>query len=107
MKRKKIHEKARVALEALASESILITTASGGIKEIVQDIDYVHINNSNDLEKAFDYVKNLSNEEKEKIIKKGKNRANNFDWKIQSNKLYEVYKEVMTMNYNSNVVKFE
>lgn len=96
-----------VALEALASESILITTASGGIKEIVQDIDYVHINNSNDLEKAFDYVKNLSNEEKEKIIKKGKNRANNFDWKIQSNKLYEVYKEVMTMNYNSNVVKFE
>lgn len=93
-----------VALEALASESILITTASGGIKEIVKDIDYIHIENSNDLNNAYNKIKYLSNEEKEKIKQKGKNHVSKFDWKIQSNKLYDVYKEVINMEYNPNIV---
>jgi glycosyltransferase involved in cell wall biosynthesis len=94
-----------VALEALASESILITTAAGGIKEIVNNIDYIHINNSNDLSKAFNSVKNLSEDNKKAMIQKGKNHANNFSWNIQAKKLYEVYKEVSQMEYNENKVK--
>lgn len=96
-----------VALEALAAECVLITTAKCGIKEIVKDIDYIHIENIDDLNKAYNKVKNFSKEEKEKIIQKGKNHVLNFDWKIQSNKLYELYKEVMTMNYNPNKMKLE
>lgn len=93
-----------VALEAMAAECILITTASGGIKEIVKDIDYIHIENSNDLNNAYNKIKYLSNEEKEKIKQKGKNHVSKFDWKIQSNKLYDVYKEVINMEYNPNIV---
>ena len=96
-----------VALEALASECILITTATGGIKEIVKNIDYVHINNSNDLSNAFNYIKNLSQHNKNIMTKKGKTHVNNFDWSLQANKLYEVYKQVSKMQYNENAVKFE
>lgn len=94
-----------VALEALAAECILITTANGGIKEIVKDIDYIHINDVNDLNIAYNKIKLLSEEEKTQIKEKGKNHVSNFDWKIQSNKLYEIYKEVLTMEYNPNMVK--
>lgn len=96
-----------VALEALAAECILITTATGGIKEIVKDIDYIQINNEYELNNAFNKVKLMTNDEKLNIKQKGKNHVLKFDWKIQSNKLYEVYKEVMTMDYNPNLVKFE
>jgi len=96
-----------VGLEALASKSILVTTASGGIQEIVKNIDYIHINNSNDLNNAFNYIKNLPQDIKNNIIKKGSEHVTNFDWKVQSNKLYEVYKEVSKMNYNKNIVEFK
>jgi glycogen(starch) synthase len=91
-----------VALEALAAECVLITTAKCGIKEIVENVDYIHIDDINDLNSAYNKVKNLTKEEKEKIVQKGKNHVSNFDWEIQSNKLYELYKEVITMDYNPN-----
>jgi glycogen synthase len=96
-----------VALEALAAECILITTASGGIKEIVHDIDYIHINNHNDLNNAYNKIKLLPNEEKEKIKQKGKNHVSKFDWEIQSNKLYNLYKETLNMKYIPSMVKMD
>jgi glycogen(starch) synthase len=94
-----------VALEALASESILITTATGGIKEIVEDIDYFHINNSEDLNKAYTSIKNLNENSKRKFIQKGLEKISRFDWQTQSNKLYDVYKEVLNQPYNKNIAK--
>jgi glycogen(starch) synthase len=91
-----------VALEALAAECVLITTANGGIKEIVQDIDYIHINNTNDLNIAYIKIKNLTEKDKKEILEKGKNYVSKFDWKIQSDKLYKVYQEVLSMKYNPN-----
>jgi glycosyltransferase involved in cell wall biosynthesis len=96
-----------VALEAMASESILVTTAKCGIKEIVEGTDYVHINNVNDLNHAYNYIKLLPEPEKNKIKQQNKNYVSKFDWKIQSNKLYEIYKEVLTMEYNPNMVKMD
>jgi glycogen(starch) synthase len=96
-----------VALEAMAAGCTLITTASGGIKEIVTNTDYVHINNVNDLNHAYNYVKLLSEQEKNKIKEKNKKHVSKFDWKIQGNKLYELYKEVMTMDYNPNMMKMD
>ena len=96
-----------VALEAMASESILVTTAKCGIKEIVEGTDYIHINNVNDLNHAYNYIKLLPEHEKNKIKQQNKNYVSKFDWKIQSNKLYELYKEVITMDYNPNMVKMD
>jgi glycosyltransferase involved in cell wall biosynthesis len=96
-----------VALEAMASESILITTAKCGIKEIVEGTDYVHLNNVNDLNHAYNYIKLMPEHEKNKIKQRNKNYVSKFDWKIQSNKLYELYKEVMSMDYNPNKMKLE
>lgn len=83
-----------VALEALISENLFITTASGGIKEIVDGIDYFKIQNSNDLLKTFKGIQNLSEEAKQNIIQKGKQRALEFPWPKFADKLYNVYQEV-------------
>jgi len=94
-----------VALEALASECILITTAVGGIQEIVKDIDYIHINDVDDLNNSYNKIKLLTEKDRQEIKQKGKNHVSKFDWEIQSNKLYEVYKEVINMKYNENMAK--
>ena len=83
-----------VALEALISENLFITTASGGIKEIVDGIDYFKIQDSNDLLKTFKSIQNLSEEAKQSIIQKGKQRALEFPWSKFADKLYNVYQEV-------------
>ncbi|MEY4342262.1 MAG: hypothetical protein RL736_52 [Pseudomonadota bacterium] len=88
-----------VALEALASECLLVTTATGGIKEIVEDIEYFHINNTNDLNNIYSEIVNLSEDKKNQIIKKSTDKVKNFDWDIQSNKVYNIYEEVLNMEY--------
>lgn len=84
-----------VALEALISENLFITTASGGIKEIVNGLDYFQINSSESLLQTFQRIKQLTKEEKNKITQKGKQRALQYDWQIFANKLYSVYTEVI------------
>jgi glycogen(starch) synthase len=93
-----------VALEALASQSLLVTTATGGIKEIVENIDYFHIEDKNDLNETYNKILNLGLEQKESMIQKGLNKVVNFDWKIQSEKIYKVYEEVKNMKYIKNIV---
>jgi glycosyltransferase involved in cell wall biosynthesis len=83
-----------VALEALISENLFITTAAGGIKEIVDGIDYFKIQDSNDLLKTFKSIQNLSEEAKQNIVQKGKQRALEFPWSKFADKLYSVYQEV-------------
>jgi glycosyltransferase involved in cell wall biosynthesis len=84
-----------VALESLISKNILITTASGGIKEVLGDVPYLHINNSNDLLSQINFFKNISQEDKDNIVNKGIQRVSQFDWSIQSNKLLNVYKDLV------------
>jgi glycosyltransferase involved in cell wall biosynthesis len=93
-----------VALEALASECLLVTTATGGIEEIVQNMDYFKITNSEDLNNVYNNIKILSESKKNRIIEKEKNKISNFDWKMQSEKIYKVYKEVKNMNYIPSIV---
>ncbi len=84
-----------VALEALMSENLFITTASGGIKEIVEGIEYFKVESSKDLSNVFTKIKNLSEEEKQKIIQQGKQRAMHYDWNIFTQKLYNVYEGLL------------
>jgi glycogen(starch) synthase len=93
-----------VALEALASESLLVTTGTGGIKEIVENIDFFKIESSKDLDVTYEKIKNLSLEEKKSMISKGKEKVSGFDWKIQSEKILNIYQEVKGMEYIKNIV---
>lgn len=93
-----------VALEALASECLLITTASGGIKEIVDGVEYFHIDNYRDLNSTYLKIVNLEKDKKNSMIQKSKEKVSNFDWSIQANKIYNVYEEVKNMKYIENIV---
>lgn len=84
-----------VALEALISENLFITTAAGGIKEIVDGIDYFKISSSTDLLKTFKQIQNLSDIEKTLILNKGKERALKYSWFKSADQLYNVYKELI------------
>lgn len=80
-----------VALEALISENLFITTASGGIQEIVDGIDYFKIQSSQELTKAFETIKDMSQDEMHRIKQTGKLRAQKYDWSIPSNMLLQIY----------------
>ena len=80
-----------VALEALISENLFITTGTGGLKEIVNEIDWFKIENSNDLLNTFKQIQKLTEEEKQKIIQKGKQKALEYPWHKFAEKLYNVY----------------
>lgn len=93
-----------VALEALISENLFLTTASGGIKEIVEGVEYFHLDNPSSLRSAIKKIQKMSPEEKQRITQQGVNRARQFSWKTQSQKLLEVYKEVKGQPYKENKV---
>ena len=93
-----------VALEALISENLFLTTASGGIKEIVEGVEYFHLDNPSSLRSAIKKIQKMSLEEKQRIVEQGVNRARQFSWKTQSQKLLEVYKEVKDQPYKENKV---
>lgn len=80
-----------VALEALASDNIFITTASGGIKEIVEGTEYFKITDSSSLIEAFNKIKALSIDEINLIKRKGKDRVAEFSWDKPANKLFNLY----------------
>lgn len=94
-----------VALEALISRNVLFTTATGGIAEIVNGIEYFAIKNSNDLEseiRNFQFLKSKFPLYLEQTLNKGQAKAKQYDWEEISKKLYMVYQEVKDQPYISN-----
>lgn len=84
-----------VALEALISECALFSTAAGGIGEILEGVPYVNVQTSEGLVEGIKNFKNLTEEEKNDIIKKGKLKALSYPWAKSANKLLNVYESVM------------
>jgi glycosyltransferase involved in cell wall biosynthesis len=93
-----------VALEALISENLFLTTAAGGIKEIVEGVEYFFIDSPSSLRSAIKKIQKMPPEEKQKIIQQGVNRARQFSWKTQSQKLLKVYKDVINEPYKENFI---
>lgn len=93
-----------VALEALISENLFITTAKDGIADIVNGIEYFKINNSEDLLESIRKIKLLTLEEKNKIINLGKNRAQNYNWKDISQQVLNVYRQVRNEKPIENLI---
>lgn len=83
-----------VALEALISENLFISTGSGGLKEIISDIEWFKIENSNDLLSTFKKIQMLTERDKQRITKRGKDRALEYPWSKFANKLYNTYQTV-------------
>jgi glycogen(starch) synthase len=83
-----------VALEALISENLFITTGSGGLKEIISDIEWFKVESSNDLLNTFKKIQSLSEEDKQRIIKKGKEKALEYPWSKFADQLYDTYLQV-------------
>jgi glycogen(starch) synthase len=84
-----------VALEALMSENLFISTGTGGIREIVDGIVYFNIQTPQDLEQTFEQIKQLPEEEKNFILCKGKERAKQYSWDTVSEKLLEIYNTLL------------
>jgi glycogen(starch) synthase len=94
-----------VALEALMSENLFITTASGGIKEVVEGIEYFRVTSPNDILNAFKNIQKLTDADRQRIINKGKQRVRQFPWSGAADKLYNVYQEV-TAGVQKNTLEF-
>lgn len=83
-----------VALEALMSENLFISTGSGGIKEIVEGIEWFEVHSSSDLLNTFKKIQALSEEDKKRILQKGKERALYYPWSKFADQLFKVYNSV-------------
>lgn len=88
-----------VALEALASENIIITTNTGGIKEALDNYNYqIEIQTSYDLQTAFVKLPEML-QFKESITKRGKDLLQSYSWDNVAKKYLEVYREVINEDY--------
>jgi len=84
-----------VALEALISQNTLFTTAVDGIAEIVDGIPHLPITDSASLLTQINFFKKCSKELRQEAINKGVERAKMFSWSVQSQKVLDVYKELV------------
>lgn len=89
-----------VAMEALISKNILITTASGGIAETVEGVDFLKCDSSKELEKCLELLTSLKDDALEKYKISGYEKMLKCDWSIYSDQLFNVYKEVIGTSYN-------
>lgn len=88
-----------VALEALISNNVFITTNSGGIKEITEGVDVLQIETSNDLEQALNTLKNMPEDVRSRYHQQGVNRAKMFNWNTIAEQYYNLYKETLSESY--------
>ena len=85
-----------VAMEALISKNILITTATGGIAETVEGVEYFEVKDSKSLTEALKKIADLSQEDLERLKESGYKKMLNYDWKVFAEQYYNLYQEVKT-----------
>lgn len=83
-----------VAMEALISKNILITTATGGIAETVEGVEYFEVHDSVQLQKALETISNLSEDDLEAIKNSGYQKMLKYDWSVFADQLYNLYENV-------------
>jgi glycosyltransferase involved in cell wall biosynthesis len=83
-----------VALEALISNNVFITTNTGGIREITEDVDILQINNSQDLSQALMTLRDMTEDVRYQYHKKGVASARKWSWDKIAKDYYNIYCEV-------------
>lgn len=83
-----------VAMEALISKNVFITTATGGIAETVEGIDYFECHTSEELQKCLEQLTTLSEKDLNVFKNSGYKKMLERDWSKSADKLYNLYQEV-------------
>ena len=83
-----------VAMEALISKNVFITTATGGIAETVEGIDYFECHTSEELQKCLEQLTTLSEKDLNAFKNSGYKKMLERDWSKSADKLYNLYQEV-------------
>lgn len=84
-----------VAMEALISKNILVTTATGGIAETVEGVEYMECHNSEQLQQCLETLANLSEEDLETLKNSGYRKMLECDWSTSADQLYSLYNEIL------------
>lgn len=84
-----------VAMEALISKSLLITTATGGIAETVEGVDYLKVTDSNSLSEALKALTLMSESDILSLKNSGYKKMLSRDWENYAHHLYEMYASML------------
>lgn len=85
-----------VALEALASESILLSSFEGGMKDFLTEKNAINCGvRANTINQAYDKFLSLSKEDKKEMIKNGLETCREYTWEKAAEKMEEVYRSLL------------
>lgn len=87
-----------VAMEALIAKNVLITTATGGIAETVEGIDYMECHNSQELQQSLEALANIDEQSLEVFKNSGYKKMLEKDWSVSADQLYNLYQETIGEN---------
>lgn len=88
-----------VALEALASESILLSSFAGGMKDFLSEDVAIHCGvTPRSIESAYDTFLSLSKKDKASRIQKGLEICKEYSWVHAAEKMKKVYLEILKNN---------
>jgi glycosyltransferase involved in cell wall biosynthesis len=85
-----------VALEALASKSILLSSRIDGLGDFLDDTNSLYCGTTPDtISKALYELTQLTNEKKSELINNGYDTCKKYDWDIVANQYYDVYQNML------------
>jgi glycosyltransferase involved in cell wall biosynthesis len=86
-----------VALEALASESVVISTRSDGLSDFLDDSNSIWIDTTPEsIERGYQAALSLSREKRYNMLAKGKETCKEFTWDRSVEKYKNVYRKLIT-----------
>jgi glycosyltransferase involved in cell wall biosynthesis len=84
-----------VAMEALISKNVLITTAAGGIAETVEGVDYMECHSSEELQQCLETLANINEKDLDILKNSGYKKMIERDWSVSADQLYRLYQEIL------------
>lgn len=86
-----------VALEALASQNVLLSSRIDGLSDFLDDSNSIYCGTTSEtISNALYHFTQLTEEQKSELINNGKSTCKNYDWDIVANQYYEVYESMLT-----------
>lgn len=95
-----------VALEALISKNILITSRVNGLSDFLDDSNSIKLDEVKpyNILTAINKVRTMKDEEKNMLIENGVNTALKYKWREKVEDVYRVYKEILGQKPIKNIV---
>lgn len=88
-----------VALEAMASKSVLLCSRADGLGDFVNDFNSIYCGHTKeDISKSFKEFLRLTEEQKSELIKNGLKTCTKYNWDEIADKYLEEYNKLITKN---------